>query len=265
VFTPFQKVLLGLVALGFLAISTVLWTNGTTAGRGPEGRPAGTASQASVTSQTAPPPGIVAVGEASVQAAPSEGYLAFAVQVGGAVGSDIAGQLQTRVDRLLAKARELGVHDGEIIQGPVQFQPQFAFDAGKGGPQVISFNGYQQIAIECDEVDMMPALIQELMKDSATSALSVRYSPSREGPAYRLARERAIADARAQAEVSAAAIGLKLGPAISVTDYRGQISQPYGVPFGSGKFPTVGGPGFPPAEIDTVIRVQVQFALEPLS
>ena len=258
--TPFQKAMLALVAVGFVAVSIVTWEKGAAA---PLAVAPDRARPAQVLSQNAPPPGIIATGEASVRAAPSEGYLAFAVQAGGAIGTDVAGQLQSRVERLLAKARALGVQDGDIILGPLQFQPQFTYDASKG-QKVIAFNAYQQIAIECDEIDGMPALISELVKDDATSALSVRYAPSTEGPAYRLAREKAIASAHAQAEITAAAAGLKLGPAISVTDVRPQAS-PYAGPVPTGKFPIVGGPGFPPAEIDTYIRVQVQFAVEPLS
>lgn len=260
-FTPFQKAMLALVAVGFVAVSLITWERGAAP---PVAVTADPARPAPVLSQSAPPPGIIATGEASVRAAPGEGYLAFAVQVGGPIGTDIAGQLQVRVERLLAKARAHGVQEGDIILGPLQFQPQFTYDASKGGGQkVIAFNAYQQIAIECDEIDGMPALVSELVKDDATSALSVRYAPSTDGPAYRIAREKAIGDARAQAEITAAAAGLKLGPAISVTDIRPQAS-PYGGPVPTGKFPVVGGPGFPPAEIDTYIRVQVQFAVEPI-
>ncbi|HEV8470807.1 MAG TPA: SIMPL domain-containing protein [Candidatus Limnocylindria bacterium] len=263
-FTPFQKTLLALVAVGFVAIGIVTWARGSMTAAPAVAVASEPARPAPVLSQSAPPPGIIATGEASVRAAPGEAYLAFAVQAGGPVGTDVAGQLQTRVERLLAKARALGVQDVDIVLGPLQFQPQFTYDPGKGGQKVIAFNAYQQIAIECDEIDGMPALISELMRDDATSALSVRYSPSTAGPAYRIAREKAIADARAQAEVTAAAAGLKLGPAISITDLRPQPS-PYGGALTTGKFPLVGGPGFPPAEIDTYIRVQVQYSVVPLS
>jgi uncharacterized protein len=262
VFTLFQKALLSVVVIGFLGVGVVVWANG--ANQPAVSTKAANSQVLGGGSANEPPRGIVAIGEASVAGVPTSGYLAFAVQVNGAVGSDIAVQLQTRVDRLLGKALALGVTDEDIVLGPVQFQPQFSYEGGKGlGPAVNSFNAYQQIAIACDEIDGMPLLIQELMKDSAISALSVRYAPSDNGPAYRVARERAIADAREQAAVTAAAAGLRLGPALSVSDYQ-PVTNPYS-PYGSslGRFPTVGGPGFPPAEIDTVIRVQVQFAIEP--
>ena len=260
-FTPFHRALLALFAVGFFAVGATIWTRG---GAGPAAAATGrqlpaALSQAAVLSQNAPPPGIVAIGEASVRAIPDSAYLAFAVQAGGPLGTDIAKELQARVQRVLAKARELGIEDSDVILGPIQFQPQYAYDPQKGGPKVISFNAYQQIAIESEEMSGVPLLIQAVMKDEATSALSVRYAPSEKGSAFVVARQRAIADARATAETTAAAAGLKLGPAISVSDYRPSAPVPYGVSLG--KFPTVGGPGFPPVEIDTVIRVQVQFAI----
>jgi uncharacterized protein YggE len=165
------------------------------------------------------------------------------------------------VSRLLAKAQQLGVEDKDIILGPVQFQPQYTYDPQKG-QRVNAFNAYQQIAIECDDISSMPLLVQTLMKDEATSALSVRYAPSDKGPAYLVARQRAIADAKAKAEAAARAAGVKLGAALSVSDYQTNPVQPYGVT--TAKLPTVGGPGFPPAQIDTIIRVQVQFAISQL-
>jgi len=73
----------------------------------------------------------------------------------------------------------------------------------------------------------------------------------------------AIADARAKAETAAESAGVRLGAALSVSDFQPAAAPQYG-PYGvatPGKFPTVGGPGFPPAQIDTLIRVQVQFAI----
>ena len=258
-FTPFQRTTLAILAVGLFAIALAVWSKpGSAATGAPVAQPAPLAVNGP---SGGPPPGIVTIGEASVDGAPDSGYLAFAVQFGGPVGTDIAGGLQERVTRLLAKAQQLGVEDKDIVLGPVQFQPQFQYDPQKG-QKVTAFNAYQQIAIECDELSGMPLLIQTLMKDDATSALSVRYAPSEKGSAYLVARERAIANARAKAETAAKSAGVKLGGALSVSDYQ-PVAQPYPYNVAGGKFPTVGGPGFPPAQIDTVIRVQVQFAIAP--
>jgi uncharacterized protein YggE len=256
-FTPFQRATLAVLAVGLFAISAGVWAKGGSAAAVPPTTSV-TSSRAQINSAAAPAPGIVTIGEATVDGAQDSGYLAFAVQFSGPVGTDLAGGLQERVGRLLAKAQQLGVEDKDIILGPVQFQPQYAYDPQKG-QHVTAFNGYQQIAIECDDLSGMPLLIQTLMKDEATSALSVRYAPSEKGPAYLVARQRAIEDARTIAETAATAAGVKLGEALSVSDYQPSTPQPYGV--STGNFPVVGGPGFPPAQIDTVIRVQVQFAI----
>jgi uncharacterized protein YggE len=256
VFTPFQRATLAVLAVGLLAIGLGVWAKGGSAATGvPASQPV---AQLQTTTPGGPPPGIVTIGEASVDGIPDSGYLAFAVQFGGPVGADVAGSLQERVARVLAKAQQLGVEDKDIILGPLQFQPQYQYDPQRG-QKVIAFNAYQQIAIECDDMSGMPLLIQTLMKDDATTALSVRYAPSEKGSAYLVARQRAIADARAKAETAAAAAGVKLGAALSVSDYQPAGPQPYGVT--TGKFPAVGGPGFPPAQIDSVVRVQVQFAI----
>src|SRR6266550_1706302 len=128
-FTPFQKVMLALVAVGFVGVGLVTWATG--ASHSASSAIAQPVQPAPVFSQSAPPPGIVATGEASVRADSSEGYLAFAVQIGGPVGTDVAGQLQARVERVLAKARALGVQDADIVLGPLQFQPQFTYDPSK--------------------------------------------------------------------------------------------------------------------------------------
>ena len=109
-FTPFQKIMLVLVTVGFVAVGLVTWTTSAT-----NNTSRAIAQPAPVFSQSAPPPGIVATGEASVRGGASEGYLAFAVQVGGPVGADVASQLQARVERVLAKARALGVQDADIM------------------------------------------------------------------------------------------------------------------------------------------------------
>ena len=255
-FTPFQRATLSILAVGLLAIGLAVWSRAGWAATGaPVSQPV---AQLQTTSPGGPPPGIVTIGEASVDGVPDSGYLAFAVQFGGPVGTDVAGALQERVARVLAKAQQLGVEEKDIILGPLQFQPNYQYDPQKG-QRVSSFNAYQQIAIECDELSGMPLLIQTLMKDDATTALSVRYAPSEKSAAYLVARQRAIANARTKAQAAAESAGVRLGAALSVTDYQPAIPQPYGV--STGKFPTVGGPGFPPAQIDTVIRVQVQFAI----
>ena len=256
-FTPFQRALIAVFAVGLAVIGAGVWAKGGAAA--PVAAKTGAPASPSVAGNL--PPGIVTIGEASVEAPADSAYLAFAVQFGGPVGTDLATGLQQRVDRLLAKARELGVEDKDIVLGPAQFQPQFTYNPQKG-QTVNAFNAYQQIAIACDEISGMPQLVQALMKDEATTALSIRYAPSDKGPAYLQARERAIADARAKAETAARVAGIKLGAPISIQDYQPTAPQPYGV--ATGRFPVVGGPGFPPVSIDTVIRVQVQFAVAPL-
>jgi len=260
VFTPFQRATLAVLAVGLFAIGLGVWAKGGSAATGLT--VAQPIAQVQAATAGGPPPGIVTVGEASVDGIPDSGYLAFAVQFGGPVGTDVAGGLQERVTRLLAKAQQLGVEDKDIILGPLQFQPQYQYDPQKG-QKVTAFNAYQQIAIECDDLSGMPLLIQTLMKDDATSALSVRYAPGEKSSAYLVARQRAIADARAKAETAAESAGVRLGAALSVSDFQPAAAPQYG-PYGvatPGKFPTVGGPGFPPAQIDTLIRVQVQFAI----
>ena len=90
-FTPFHKALLALVAVGFFAVAAAIWTRGaaglaapTAAGR------AALVSPATALSQNAPPPGILAIGEASVRAVADSAYVAFAVQASGPVGTDLA-------------------------------------------------------------------------------------------------------------------------------------------------------------------------------
>lgn len=250
--SPTRSALIGVLAFAILMLTVVLTARVSSAATAPLG-PAAAANPI--------PPGVVIVGEATVDAPADTAYLAFAIQAGGTTGAEVQGQLGARIDRILARAKELGIADHDVVRGPLNVQPLVSgFDAKRGGQLINGFTAYQQFAVESHDLGATAKLLEALMKEDGASTLSVRYTPDPEGPAFLAARGKAVADARSKAAVAAAAAGVRLGGAVSISEIPAQ-PQPYGVAVG--KFPTVGGPGFPPAQIDTVVRLQVQFAFAP--
>lgn len=253
-FTTFQKAVIGVLAVGFVAIALVLAAKAPAAADTPlVGGPLTLVTQASGNIA----PGIVVVGEAKLSYRPDVAYLTLGAVEQASTAAQAQQQLADRLSRVLDRAKGLGIQDRDIANGGYNITPQYAYDKGSA-PRITGYQATQQLVVTLRDVNAVGKTLDALVRDDGATTASLRFALSSGKDPELDARTRAIQDARDKADAMAKAAGVKLGAAISVTDAGSSGSRvDYAVPAaGSPKDTQV-----PTGDVEMTIRMQVQFGI----
>lgn len=207
------------------------------------------------------PPGVVTTGEGSVKIRPDLAMVSVGAVAQALTAEAAQTQVAERVGRILERAKKLGIAEKDIANAGYSVQPQYAYGPGQA-PRLVGFQASQQLALSVRDVQGVGKVLDALVHEGATNA-SVRFSLGDAKPSQADARRLAVEDARAKAEAMARAAGVKLGKAVSVTESG---VGPGPIPYKGAEFtplPAATRPTeIPVSDLEVVVRVQVQFAIE---
>lgn len=252
--TNFQKYVLATIAGGAVLLALAI------AARGPA--LAATPAVTVVPSGGAAiPPGVVTVGEATVKVKPDIAILSVGATAQAATAASAQAQVAERIERMLAQARALGFADKDIATAGYSIAPLYAYDEGRA-PTITGYQATQMLTLKLRAIgDAGKALDALVQNDGATNA-SVTFTLEDPKPAQAEARRLAVEEARAKAEAMARAAGVSLGTAIAISD-----TTPLAIPYAEKRYDLaapVPAPAtqLPVGELDVVVQVQVQFAIQ---
>ena len=170
-----------------------------------------------------PPPSISTggVGEASV--VPDRAMLNVAVesqgQTAAAAGAENA-KLQAHV---IDAVKAAGVAAPQIRTSGYNVYPEYAQASGKG-PRVTGYRAQNAVQIEIRNLESVGKVIDAVLAAGATNLSALSLYASNTDAARREALQKAVAKARADAEVAATAAGGSLGVLLELT------TEPFGIP-----------------------------------
>lgn len=182
-----------------------------------------TAQSVTPISPTPPPPSIStsAVGETSV--VPDRAMLSVAVesqgQTAAAAGAENA-KLQAHV---IDAVKAAGVAAAQIRTSGYNVYPEYAQASGKA-PRVTGYRAQNAVQIEIRNLESVGKVIDAVLAAGATNLSALSLYASSTDAARRDALQKAVAKARADAEVAATAAGGSLGALLELT------TEPFGVP-----------------------------------
>lgn len=257
--TAFQKAILAVLSGGILTIALVL------AAKTPAGAAAtlplsgGTQPTVLVPGTGAPPPGVLSTGEGTVKVRPDLAVVSIGVTVQALTAAEAQSQVAERIAKILERAKQLGIAAKDIANAGWRVEPQYAYGEGRA-PRLTGFQATQQLSLNVRQVDGVGKVLDALVADGATNA-SVRFTLEDPKQAQAEARRLAVEDARAKADAMARAAGVRLGKAVSLSEVSlgGPIfrERDFAAPM-----PAKAVTEIPVSDLDVVVRVQVQFAID---
>ncbi len=263
--TMFQKAVLGTIAGAAILIALVVAAKGSTsaipvvAGGGSTYAGVGLTSAGPVNGGGIAP-GIVTTGDATVKVRPD----AAIISVGAVAQAPTAAEAQTavaeRIARILQKAKELGIADKDTKNAGYNIQPQYAPNQA---PKITGYQATQQISLTYRNVDGAGKALDALVQGDAANTIGLRFTLDDPKSAQADARKLAIEDARSKADAMAKAAGVSLGKVIAINDLQAGVSSTQD--YFKGVAAPVPAPLFsqvPTGDLDVVVRVQVQFAIQ---
>lgn len=167
----------------------------------------------------APVPQITVTGEAAVQAAPDMAVLSLGVTTQGASAEAAMTANSEALARVIDQLKAAGIAAEDIQTTNLSLSPNWTGYDASGGAQVISgYTATNMVTVRVRALDGLGKVLAAAVGDGANSLNGLSFEMSEPRPAQDAAREAATKDARARAELLAAAAGVKLGRLLSITE-----------------------------------------------
>ncbi len=205
-------------------------------------------------------PGVVTTGDATVKVKPDIAV----ITIGAVAQAPTAAEAQTAVaelvDRILKKAKDLGIADKDTKNAGYTIQPQYTSGRDQA-PRISGYQATQQISLTLRNVDGAGKALDALVQGDAGNTAGIRLTLDDAKPAQAEARKLAVEDARSKAEAMARAAGVTLGKVVAISDAGSSAPLQS---FDKALFAPAGpapSTQIPAGELDVVVRVQVQFEI----
>jgi uncharacterized protein YggE len=152
------------------------------------------------------PTGITVTGTGTAKATPDTAHLSFGVSTDAPTSAAAVSANATKMDNVLAALKRLGIPDSDIQTENVSVYPRYEGSAGPDG-----YEANNTVDVTVHGVKRAGAVIDAATAAGATEAGGPSLERENQDALYRQALKDAVADARSNAQVLAAATGVSLG------------------------------------------------------
>ena len=171
---------------------------------------------------------ISVTGQGEVTASPDLVILTVAVETTAAKAAAAVSENAKRSNAVVNAVKGLISKDDKITTTRYQLEPRYqpAKPGEPAEPRIIGYVAHNEVQVETHKVDGVGALIDAANDAGANRISGLVFTLSNRNEQLRAALEKAGAEARAQAESVAKALGVKLKEVASATTSMGPVVQP---------------------------------------
>lgn len=156
-------------------------------------------------------------GEGEVEAAPDRADVSFSVEASEKSLADAEKAVTEATARLLKLCDTLGIPRSAVRSAQLNVQPQYDTGVVSNRPRIVGYFVSRQVEVDLRDLGKLGKLLQGAVETGANRMSGVAFGSSRKDEHQRTALAKAAEDARANAEVLARAMGVKLGRLHSLT------------------------------------------------
>src|SRR5262245_50620784 len=153
-------------------------------------------------------PGVITSGDATVSKRPDLAFISVGVEAQAPSASQAQRDLASLANKLIAKAKSLGVPDKEINTGGYSVGPIYSPD---GKAIITGYQAGESLQLKWHNVDNVGSALDGLVQQGGAMRISVSFGLNDPKAAQAEARALAIVDARSRANAMAKAAGVQLG------------------------------------------------------
>lgn len=175
-------------------------------------------------------------GEGQVEAAPDMAVITLGVQSRAATAEAALAETSGRVAAVLDTLRAAGVLPRDMQTSGLSLAPEWenprapGRDPGRDGeepPRIIGFIASNMLTVRLRDLPALGGVLDQIVKAGANSFNGLQFTVSNLRELQDEARRRAVADARARADLYAGAAGVTLGVVRSLTETGGAQPRPF--------------------------------------
>lgn len=175
-------------------------------------------------------PRVAVTGEGHVSAVPDLASLDVAVVTTAADPAAALSENAARMRTTQAAFSAAGIAGRDIATSGLTVTPQYASDDGHAPanrpPRITGYTVRNEVTVKVRDLGKLGAVMSAAVGQGANSVGSLAFSLADPQRLLDQARRKAVDDARHRATLYADALGLKLGPLVSLTDHGGGLPRP---------------------------------------
>lgn len=208
--------------------------------------------------EDAPTRTISVTGTGTIEAAPDMATLMIGVTTQGETAAAALAANSTATEAVIARLTASGIEARDMQTSNLSINPNWTgYDSSS--PTISGYVASNMLTVRVRKLDTTGAVLDAAVADGANTLNGMTFGLADPEPAYDEARKEAVADARAKAELLAAAAGVTLGPVLSISD-SGAMTDPapmYRDAVSAAPVPVVGG------ELGLIANVSVTYEIAP--
>ncbi len=188
---------------------------------------------------------ITVTGEATVQSAPDMATIMLGVTTDGQTASEAMSANNTAVSAVISRLIAAGIEERDLQTSNLSLNPNWVgYDSGSM-PTIAGYSAMNMLNVRVRDLAQLGTLLDASITDGANTLNGITFELSNPRPTMDQARKEAVADAKARAELFAAAAGVTLGKIVMISEvpnyngpmpmFRADASAAGGVPVASGQ------------------------------
>lgn len=219
------------------------------------------AAQVAVPAPDEPVPTLQVNATATVRRAPDVAVIQLAVETMASTARAATDQNTARMDDVLAAVRDLGIPSSRIRTQRLELHPRYDDRRNNADPEIIGYRAVNQVTVRLLDVTATGPVVDAAVEAGANRVTGIQFEISDPEAAYHEALRDAIAKARAEAEVAAAALGKVLGEPLTVSTGGYNAPTPRFRMEAAVVMDQSGAPPVEPGEIDVHATVSIAWRL----
>ena len=168
---------------------------------------------------------ITVTGEGTVQVTPDMATIALGVTTDGASAAEAMAANSKALQAVIDRLKSAGIEDRDLQTSNLSLNPNWVgYDAGQT-PKIAGYVASNMLSVRVRALDKLGSVLDASITDGANTLNGITFDLASPRPVQDEARKAAVADAKARAELLAAAAGVKLGKIEAISEAAG-----YGAP-----------------------------------
>lgn len=166
------------------------------------------------------PPMINVTGTGTVEASPDIATLSIGVTTQGATAAEALSANTAALQSVMARLTTAGIEARDMQTSNLSLNPNWTGyeSSSVAGPTISGYIATNMLTIRVRKLDGLGAVLDAAVADGANTLNGLTFGLADPEPALNEARTKAVADARARAELLAGAAGVTLGRVVSISE-----------------------------------------------
>lgn len=203
---------------------------------------------------------VTASGMGTIQAAPDEATMSFGVTRSSKDAKALLADTNKAAEKIVAALKKAGVAEEDIQTQNVSLYPQTDFESGK--PVVTGYQASISVTVKVRDLAKLGAIISAGSDAGANTVNGPSFDIAEDSPFTARAIDKAVADARRNAEAMAKAADKSVGDVLSISDSTVAPIQPFAAELSLAPSAAKDAIAVNPGQLDVTSSVIVIFELK---